>query len=205
MSSVPTSRIALALVVALPGIVLAIAGSTHPHLLTVNSAHDWWTLHVWLLPVFPLLPAALCLLLRGDGRPVAWAARLAGYGFAIGYTALDVLDGIGAGLVVDARHEPNEIVVNRMFEIGDRIGKAGIWALLVCAVLTAAARWSRAGAWLLAPGIVVFTWGCLQFRDHHIFAPQGVRAMAALALGSALFALAPVQTRAGSETSNRQP
>jgi hypothetical protein len=199
------SRAGLAVLVALPGLILAAAGQTHPHLLTVDSAHEWWTLHVWLLPVFPLLPAALCVLLRGDRRAVAWAARVAGYAFAVGYSALDAIDGIAAGLVVDAKHEPDDVVTGRLFEIGDRIGKAGIWALVACALLTIAARWSRVGAWTLAPAAVVFTWGCLLFRDHHIFAPRGVEAMLALAAATALIALAPAQTRAGSETSNRQP
>lgn len=102
-----------------------------------------------------------------------------------------MLDGIGAGLVVDARGEPNDVEVSRMFEIGDRIGKAGIWALLVCALLTIAARWTRGGAWVLVPAALIFTWGCLAFREHHIFAPRGVWAILALALGTALIALAP--------------
>lgn len=202
-------RLGLAGVLALPALVLAGAGLTHPHLLTIDSAHEWWTLHVWLLPVFPLLAAALCVLLRGDAGPIAWAARLAGYAFAVTYSALDAIDGIAAGLVVDARHRPDDVVTGRLFEIGDRIGKAGIWALLGCALLTIAARWSRAGAWALVPAGVLFTWGCLLFREHHIFAPRGVWAMLAVAAGTALTALAPNrvadQTRAGSETSNRHP
>ncbi|MBA3742112.1 hypothetical protein [Sporichthya sp.] len=193
MKVIDARTAAYAVLCAVPGLILALAGAMHPHLLTVESAHEWWTLHVWLLPVFPLLPAALCLLLRGDDRPVAWAARLTGYAFAVGYTALDVLDGIGAGLVVDARGEPNDVVVNRMFEIGDRLGKAGIWALLGCALLTITARWTSRGAWVLVPAALVYTWGALAFREHHIFAPRGVWAMLALALGTALVALAPAR------------
>lgn len=185
-----TRRAATAALVALPGLALAAAGLAHPHLLTVASARDWWTLHVALLPVFPLIPAALLLLLRGDGSPLAWAARIAGYGFAVGYTALDAIDGIGAGLVVDAAGAPQDAITARMFEIGDRLGRAGIWALVVAVVLTAAALWPRRGVWVL-PGVALFLVGCRLFYVHHIFTPDGAWGMALIAAGTAALALAP--------------
>lgn len=185
-----TRRAITAVAVAVPGLILAGAGLTHPHLLTVASARDWWSLHVWLLPVFPLLPIALLYLLRGDNRPVAWAARIAGYGFAVGYTALDAVDGIGAGLVVDATGAEQGVITGRMFEIGDRLGRAGIWSLAAAVVLTAVALWPRHRLWVL-PGAVVFLAGLPLFYDHHIFSPRGVWAMLLLAGGTALLALAP--------------
>lgn len=194
-----TRRAATAAAVALPGLILAGAGLGHPHLLTVESARDWWTLHIWLLPVFPLLPIALLWLLRGDERPVAWAARIAGFGFAVGYTALDAVDGIGAGLVVDASGQVQPEITGQMFEIGDRLGQAGIWSLAATVVLTAAALWPRHRLWVL-PGAVVFLAGLPLFYDHHIFSPRGVWAMILLAAGTALLALAPPAQPLGART-----
>lgn len=183
-------RIAIAVAVSGPGLVLAAAGLSHPHLLTVDSAHDWWTLHVALLPAFPLLSFALLVLLRGDGSPLAWAARIAGYAFAVGYTALDAIDGIGAGLVVEASGQPQDAITGRIFEIGDRIGRAGIWGLVAAVLLTAAALWPKHGYWVI-PGPIVFLMGCHLFYDHHIFTPDGAWGMVAIGLGTALLALAP--------------
>ncbi len=191
-------RAAIAAAVSVPGLILAGAGLSHPHLLTVESAHDWWTLHVALLPVFPLLAFALLFLLRGDRSPLAWAARVAGYGFAVGYTALDAIDGIGAGLVVEASGQPEDVITARIFEIGDRIGRAGIWSLVAAVLLTAVALWPRHRFWVL-PGTVVFLAGCHLFYDHHIFTPDGAWGMVAIAAGTALLALAPTPdvSRAG--------
>jgi hypothetical protein len=90
-------RWARVVVVAGPAVLLAGLGLTHPQDLTATSAPWWTTLHVLLLPLFPLLALSLWLLLRGVPGLVAWAARIAAYGYAAFYTALDVLAGIGAG------------------------------------------------------------------------------------------------------------
>ncbi len=182
--------IARAAAVSLPGIALAAAGATHPHFLTVESANEWWVLHVYLLPLFPLLPLALLVLIHGESSPLAWAARIAGFGFAVGYTALDAIDGIGAGLVVDASGAPQDVITGRMFEIGDRLGRAGIWCLLASLVLTAMVLSRRHGWWVL-PGVLVFALGCRLFYLHHIFSPNGAWGMVAIAAGTALLALAP--------------
>ncbi|MGQ0630907.1 MAG: hypothetical protein ACT4P1_07680 [Sporichthyaceae bacterium] len=183
-------RLRLAVVVAIPGLILAAVGGTHPHLLTVESARDWWTLHVPLLLVFPLLAGALALLLRGDNGVLAWAARIAGFGFAVGYTALDAIDGIAAGLVVETAGAPQDAITGRLFEIGDRIGRAGIWSLVAAALLTAAALWRTRGPWVIA-GVIPFLYGTTLFYDHHIFAPDGVIGMLLIAAGTAMLALAP--------------
>jgi hypothetical protein len=44
-----------------------------------------------------VLAVSLLLLLHGVPGLVAWAARIAAYGYAAFYTALDVLAGIAAG------------------------------------------------------------------------------------------------------------
>jgi hypothetical protein len=75
----------------------------HPAQLTPGTAEVWWQLHVVLLPVFPLLGAALVFLLRGARGSLLWLARIAAYGYAVFYTGLDTLAGIGAGLAVAAQ------------------------------------------------------------------------------------------------------
>lgn len=176
-----------ALLVALPGLLLAAVGYlVHPGFLDVSTARAWWQVHVWLVPVFPLISLAVVLLLRGTGGPLAWAARIAAYGFATLYTALDVLSGIGAGLAVEAGAGA---LVGRLFEIGDAIGLVGVWMLLAAAVLTGLALLPRDGPRVLA-GAAVLAAACFPFMTGHIFHPVGVLAMLLLALGCALTALA---------------
>ncbi|MFI6781091.1 hypothetical protein [Micromonospora sp. NPDC050276] len=72
-------------------------GLTHPMLLTPASAEHWWDLHVWLLPVFPLLALGPWLTVRvaAGGRALLVAVAVLGYAYAVCYTALDVLAGVG--------------------------------------------------------------------------------------------------------------
>lgn len=182
------TRWTTALLVALPGLGLAAAGSlVHPSLLDASTARVWWQLHVWLIPVFPLIAVAIAVLLRGERGPLAWAARVAAYGFATFYTALDVLAGIGGGLVTEFQGKGP--VVGRLFEIGDLLGAAGVWCLFAAALLTGAALFGRDGLSVL-PGTIVLATSCFPFLYGHIFHPTGVIAMIGIALGSALLALA---------------
>src|SRR5215210_3783529 len=121
--------------VAVPGLVLAGFGMLHPGYLDASTARAWWSLHVWLIPVFPLISAAVWVLLREERGPLAWLARVAAYAFATFYTGLDVLAGIGAGLVTDVQQGGGP-AVGRLFEIGDRLGATGVLALLLSALLT---------------------------------------------------------------------
>jgi hypothetical protein len=174
--------------VALPGLLLAGFGTLHPLYLDASTARAWWTLHVWLIPVFPLLSVAIWVLLRGERGPLAWAARVAAYGFATFYTALDVLAGIGAGLVTDAL-QGGSPAVPRLFEIGDRLGATGVYCLFVCAVLTGIVLIRRDGV-RAVPGTVLLAAACYPFLQNHIFPPTGVFAMLAIAAGCALLAAA---------------
>ena len=56
--------------VALPGLVLAAAGYHHPGGLDVSTANMWWTAHVPLIPVFPLLGVMAWALVRDEPGPV---------------------------------------------------------------------------------------------------------------------------------------
>ena len=89
-----------------PPLVLAAVGLTHPHHLTADSAEWWTTMHILLVPVFPLLGMALWLLLRAETGVLAWLARVAAFSYAVFYGALDAIAGIGTGALVRNGAEP---------------------------------------------------------------------------------------------------
>jgi hypothetical protein len=173
---------------AVPGLVLAGVGLTHPSALTPATAHHWWTMHVVLLPLFPLLAVAFWVLLRGDRTPLAWLARIAGYGYAVFYTALDVLAGIAAGLVTEHGGRTGEDVA-RLIGVGDQLGLVGSWCFLAAGALTTAALVPRGRLWVLPGGAIVLVCGWV-FLENHIFVPYGVLAQVGIAVGTALLAMA---------------
>ncbi len=67
----PRSRILFVVLVALPGLVLGVAGLAHPILLTPETAERWRLVHLVLLPAFPLLGASVWLLLLGERGALA--------------------------------------------------------------------------------------------------------------------------------------
>lgn len=185
---------------AFPGLLLAAVGTwLHPVGLSAGTAHAWWQLHVWLVPVFPLISVVIWVVLRGVPGPLAWAARTAGYAFGCFYTGLDVLAGIGAGAVFEVQGDSP--AVGRLFEIGGLLGDTGVWCLLACAVLTGLALAREVGP-RAVPGAVVLAAACFPFRAGHIFHPVGVLAMLGVAAGCALLAAArphrsPAASRGG--------
>jgi hypothetical protein len=119
---------AIAIVIPAP-LVLAAAGFFHPHLLTAATADRWATLHIVLLPVFPLLALGLIVpLWARPSRDVAgWAAVTAwvcAFAYATFYTGLDTVAGVAAGIV--ARDAPSGAdvgaSVQALFDTGDRLG-----------------------------------------------------------------------------------
>lgn len=127
------------------------AGRTraHPQELTATSASWWTTLHVLLLPIFPLLAVSLWLLLRGVPGPVAWVARIAAYGYATFYGVTDVVVGIAAGELTQfnaARGLPERTAeVDRLFSVGNDLGEVGVWCFLLACAATAVAVVGRVG------------------------------------------------------------
>lgn len=169
---------------ALPALALALVGLFHPHSLTAATAQRWTQLHIAGLFVFPLVGAALAVLVRGRRDPVAWLVRLSAYVFATAYSALDVISGIGAGYVTWQLGEgvPRPVALGHLFTIGSSLGHVGSWALIACTVLIAldAVRRLRLialPALLLVPGAVLVHIG-------HIFAPVGVTGMLLIAVAS---------------------
>lgn len=186
----PGRRTALtAVVAALPGLVLAVAGLLHPHRLDIGTAERWTVLHVAGLFVFPLVGVALALLVRGRTDAVAWLVRVTAFGYAAAYTALDVVSGIAAGYVTWRLGEgvPRPDEVRYLFVIGGRLGEVGSWCLLAAAAtVTADALWRHRRAAL--PGLVLVPGAVLVHLDH-IFAPQGAAGMALVGLGTGWLAL----------------
>lgn len=181
-------RALMVLAAAVPGLLLAAVGTwLHPGGLGPDTARTWWQLHIWLIPVFPLISVVIWVLLRDLSGPLPWAARVAAFGFAAFYTGLDVLAGIGAGAAYEVQGDGP--AVGRLFGIGGWLGDAGVWCLLACAVLTGLALVRRVGMGALA-GAAVLAAACLPFREGHIFHPTGVLAMLGVAAGCALLALA---------------
>ncbi|MFC4492678.1 hypothetical protein ACFPA8_00820 [Streptomyces ovatisporus] len=180
----------IALVVVAP-LVLAAFGLGHPGGLRPHNAALWAELHIWLLPVWPLL--ALGLVVPLWGRPsrdaagvatvVAW---IAGFGYAVFYTGLDAVAGIAAGIAEEHGGAHPRKVVNPLFHTGDALGQAGVWCLAVGVIAASAALFMRYGPRVL-PGTAVLLVCCWSFFDSHIFHPRGVVTMLGFALGFVLW------------------
>jgi len=176
-------RWSMVAVAATPGLVLAIAGLFHPSDLTVATAPTWWWLHVLLLPVFPLLGGVLVLLLRGERDWISWIGRVAAYVYAVFYTGLDVLAGIGAGYVFDSAGRPSQAVVD-LLKIGNELAVYGVHAFLVAAIATGIVAIRRDGI-AAFPGALLLIAAAVPFLQAHIYWPVGGLAMVGLAVGSA--------------------
>lgn len=186
---------------ALAPLSIGAAGLLHPTFLTPDTADRWFLAHLLLLPLFPLLGAVVWWLLRGDRTPAAWLARVAAYAYAVGYTALDSIAGVGLSWQVmraTDRGEPGP-ALGDAFQIGDRIGHAGVWALAASVVVAALVLRPRTGPLVLLGGALAAA-SCVPFVDGHVFSPRGTLAMAGLAVGLGLMAYAR-ESSTGSPTS----
>lgn len=182
------SRSALPVLLALPGLALAVAGFFHPHHLTYDTSTRWWVLHVPGLLVFPLVGAALAALVRGRGDTLAWVVRLAAYTYATFYTALDVVNGIAAGYVTHALGPgvPRSDEIRALFDIGRPLGDVGEWALLTTCLAVVVDQVLRHGAPALV-GVVLLP-GAWLVRSDHIFSPMGVLGMTLIGLATGYLA-----------------
>lgn len=169
------------LLVALPGLVLAGIGLTHPHHLDATTAQWWRDMHIILAVIFPLLGAAQWVLLEDTPAYVRYPARLVTFGYAVFYGALDALAGIGGGAMTlnNAREAAAPV-----FKIGNQLGHVGAWcffaasaAIAVCALIKYRLK--------AIPGAAFLLIGSYLFLDSHIYWPKGVIACTCIAIGMA--------------------
>jgi hypothetical protein len=193
----PSRRWPSVLIAAAPGVLLAGFGAAHPAGLDAATAGWWAHLHVFLLPVFPLLAAAVWFQLSPAPRWLRRPGRLAAFGFAAFYGGLDAVAGIAAGTVVGAQHAVTP-VVGAVFEICDRLGYVGAACFLVAAVVLAIDVATRARL-RAVPGAAVLIVAAVSFLDSHIFWPRGVFTMLGVAVGMALLAAVDVASRPTAE------
>jgi hypothetical protein len=180
---------------AAPGLLLAGFGVVHPDGLHAGNAQWWATLHILLLPAFPLLAAVQWILLTPTPRLPRWSGRLAAYGFATFYTGLDAVAGIAAGTVEEASSGTSPLV-GRLFEVGDTLGYLGAWCFLVGNVCVVAGMAPRTG-WRVVPGAVLLLPASISFLDSHLFSPRGVYTMLGIAAGMLLLSRAGTTSSAG--------
>jgi hypothetical protein len=169
----------LALAVALPPLVLAAVGISHPTNLNAESAVYWRDLHIGILAVFPLLGFAPWIVVRGHYRWLSWTVGTLGFLFAAFYTALDVLAGIGAG---GLEHAGMDMATGVVFHLGDALGFVGSLAFVAACAITAAFTIRARGIRAL-PGSALIVLGSLLFLWRHIFFPVGVIGQLCLAAG----------------------
>ena len=191
--------------IAVAPLLLAALGVTHPRVLTRETASYWYTLHLGLLVLFPLLGVNLWWLLSGFSGWAVWAARALGLVYIAFYGALDVLAGIGTGLLVLRAPEANSPelseTVRWLFAQGNALSLVGVWTFLLACVLTSAMLVRRVGRFAL-PGAVLLCGAALPFLSSHIYWPIGVVTMVLLAGGFALLMWA--KNRVGSPTHHKE-
>ena len=182
------SRAAVALLVALPALIIAAAGLAHPVFLTPDTAERWQLAHLILLPAFPLLAVSIVALLRGERGPAAWGARVLAFAYAVLYGALDAIAGIGAPHQVLGAADRGDPAppIGDLYEIGDRLGALGVYAFAAAGALTALVLFLSSRSPLALVGGVVVVAASYPFLQHHVFPPRGVLALVAIAVGLAL-------------------
>ncbi len=186
------SRVALPLLVALPALLIAALGLAHPVSLTPETAERWRLAHLALLPVFPLVAASVWFVLRGERGPAAWAARVLALAYAVLYSALDSIAGLGAPNQVIRTSERGDprAPIEDLFQIGDQLGRLGVYALAAAAALTAVVLFLRTRSPIALVGGAIVVVACYPFLRYHVFPPRGVLAMVAIGVGLALLEVA---------------
>jgi hypothetical protein len=187
--------------------------------LAYPGPHWWFLLHMIQTPCVVLVAIGLwTLLFRVDGADgvaafaLAWLARLAVLVFAVYYTVLDAVGGIGLGrslLTVEALAAartltPDQLAGARLLldtlwtdpwvgGVGSVVSETGSWAILLGAICAAASlALARAAPWPALVLLLGFGW---ELQVSHA-SPHGPIAFALL-IASALWMLCAPRRRAG--------
>jgi hypothetical protein len=169
--------------------------------------HWWLVLHMIQTPLVGLVAVGLWLMVDGigekDGTPAmvaAWLARIAIFVFAVYFTILDAIGGIGLGrtilvvqqLVADGKLNEQqqggvELLLNTTWVdpliggVGSFVSLTASWAAFASAVLIAASLLlSRRAGWLNMAVLVAFGW---ELQTAHA-SPHGPIAFALLIVAS---------------------
>jgi hypothetical protein len=199
----PPAPVLLPLVLAVPGLVLGISGLLHPHRLVPDTAEQWYLLHLAGLVFFPLVGVAFMVLVRGRQDPLAWLVRLTAFGYAVFYTALDVVYGVAAGDVTRGMEDGyrRSADFSAMLRVAVDLGEVGSWSLLACGVALSVdqLRRHRLGG---VPALALLPGAWLVHTDH-IFSPGGVVGMLLIGTATGLLArnLEPTRPRSGATLS----
>lgn len=180
------TRLALIVGVAVPALLCALVGLTHPRSLTADSAEYWQNMHIVLIPLFPLIGVAPWLIARRVDRRLGWAAAVLGYGFAIFYTSLDLLAGVGAGAVVLGGEAD---ATSALFAVARGLAAVGAWSLILGTVVAGVAAFLRARLRAI-PGAVLAILGASLVYRGHVYFPVGTLSMLLLAAGFTIMAFA---------------
>ncbi|MEJ2870396.1 hypothetical protein WCD74_21680 [Actinomycetospora sp. OC33-EN08] len=191
---------------AIPPLLLAALGLSHPTVLTPESAPWWRDLHVIGLVLFPLLALGPWVVVWGRGWLLEGVVIVLGLVYACFYTALDVLAGIGGG------HETMALGpgpwVAALFGIADQLVVPGVYAYLAATVIGGvAAILVTPGARRALPvvGTVLVVGGAYSFLTSHIYYPVGVLTMVVLAVGwTAMAAVVPPAVRSPRRSRRRR-
>jgi hypothetical protein len=189
-----------------PPLVLAALGTSHPHVLSPESATWWRDLHVIGLVAFPLLALGPWLALRGRSRVLQGVVVALGLVYGAFYTALDAIAGIGGGATTLALG-PGPWV-SALFGVADQVVLPGVYAYLAASVLaTVVLLLSVDGAARIAviAGGVLAIGGAAVFLTSHIYWPVGVATMVALGAGWALLVLPGPPTGRSAATRQAEP
>lgn len=186
------TRLRLVLLVALPALVCAAIGLTHPPHLNAASAEHWRNMHLALIPIFPLIGLAPWLIARRAGVWFGRGAAVLGYGFAVFYTSLDLLAGVAGGALVASGHSD---ATGPIFAIARVLGTVGVVSLALGAVLAGVAAVITAGLPAI-PGALLATVGAVLVQPGHIYLGLGTVAMLLLAGGFVIMAWAVSRPRA---------
>jgi uncharacterized membrane-anchored protein YitT (DUF2179 family) len=180
------NSVAMALV-AVPPLILLGVGLTHPAHLSLESAPWWTTMHLLLVPLFPLLAASMWLLLRRDFSWLGRAGRVAAAGFAIFYGTLDAISGVATGIVTQADGSTKGAAIAGLFAAGKVFAYLGGFSLLASVIALVVRGWlvleKRWDFWL---GAALALTGAGLIAKFHIYFPYGTATLLALAIGFAL-------------------
>ncbi len=178
------------MLVALVPLALAAIGLTHPNPLTAENAPWWTTMHVILVPLFPLLGVVVWMLLRTDRSALGWGGRVAALVYVVFYGVLDAVSGIAAGTVVQAGVATDSPVLSALYAMGSHFRIVGSYAFFVAVILVLASAWiaGRRGVLFYVAAVALVASGYL-YTTAHIYFPKGTVTMIGFAVGFALLEL----------------